>query len=88
MKLLFETLLELIKLASIKHILEVITNKEAFFQILVSILNLNSPGLIHRFKQLFENFRQPPVLVRRLKEAKLQPTGFSKADPHADAKKQ
>ena len=42
LKLLIETMLELIKLTSVKHLLEVVSNRDAFFQLLVTILQLNS----------------------------------------------
>lgn len=66
-------MLELIKLTNVKHLLEVVSNKEAFFQLLVTILQLNSPGLISLFKNLFEHIRQPPSVMRRIKEDQLAP---------------
>lgn len=38
LKLTIETMLQLIKLTGVKQILEVISDKEAFFQLLISIL--------------------------------------------------
>ena len=38
LKLTIETMLQLIKLTSVKHLHEVVSNREAFFQLLVSIL--------------------------------------------------
>ena len=72
LKLTIETMLQLIKLTGIKQILDVISNKEAFFQLLVSILQLNSKDLISLYKSLFDLLRQPPTLVRRVKEDKIQ----------------
>eukprot|EP00347_Sterkiella_histriomuscorum_P017580 403348792 len=63
MKLTIETMLHLIKLTNIKHIESVISNKDAFFQILVSILQLNSQDLIQLFKNLFDLIRQPPSAI-------------------------
>jgi hypothetical protein len=37
----------------------------------VSILQLNSKDLINLFKSLFDQVRQPPSLLRRVKEDKL-----------------
>ena len=65
-------MLQLIKLTSVKHLLEVVSNREAFFQLLVSILQLNSKSLIALFKSLFDLIRQPPSLIRKNKEDKLQ----------------
>lgn len=87
LKLTIETMLQLIKLTSVKHLLEVIQNKEAFFQLLVSILQFDSQELITLFKRLFDNFRQPPSLMRRLKEDKLQSLK-SKQDAKSSEKKQ
>ena len=64
-------MLQLIKLTSVKHILEVVQSKETFFQLLVGILQLNSKDLIVLFKSLFDSIRQPPSLIRKVKEDKL-----------------
>jgi hypothetical protein len=48
-----------------------VSQKEAFFQLLVGILQLNSKDLIALFKSLFDNIRQPPSILRKIKEEKL-----------------
>lgn len=54
LKLSIETLLQLIKLTSVRHLYDVINNKETFFHLLVSILQLNSKDLIALFKNLLD----------------------------------
>ena len=65
-------MLQVIKLTSVKHVLEVVTNKEAFFQLLVSILQLNNKDLISLFRSLFDNIRSPPSLQRKIKEEQVK----------------
>ena len=63
------------------------SSKEAFFQLLVGILQLNSKDLITLFKSLFESIRQPPSLQRKIKEDKLNKEE-SKQDAKVAAKHQ
>ena len=77
-------MLQLIKLTNVKYILEVISNKDAFFQILVCILQLNSKDLIQLFKNLFDHIKSPPSLLRKLKEDEVKP---DKTDAKSTEKK-
>jgi hypothetical protein len=88
LKLTIETMLQLIKLTGVKQILDVISDKEAFFQLLISILQLNSKDLISLYKSLFDSLRQPPTLVRRIKEDKLLHKNVGKQDAKTTEKKQ
>ena len=90
LKLNIETMLQLIKLTGVKHILEIVSNKEAFFQLLVGILQLNSKELIALFRTLFDNIRQPPSLQRKIKEDKLsqQKDNKDKSDAKSTEKRQ
>jgi hypothetical protein len=88
LKLTIETMLQLIKLTGVKQILDVISDKEAFFQLLISILQLNSKDLISLYKSLFDSLRQPPTLVRRIKEDKLLHKNAGKQDAKTTEKKQ
>ena len=88
LKLTIETMLQLIKLTGVKQILDVISDKESFFQLLISILWLNSKDLISLYKSLFDSLRQPPTLVRRIKEDKLLNKNAGKQDAKTTEKKQ
>lgn len=54
LKLAIDTMLQLIRLASVEKIYEVVSNKESFFNLLVSILQLNSKDLIALYKNLVD----------------------------------
>jgi len=53
-------------------------------------MQLNSKDLISLYKSLFDTFRQPPTLVRRVKEDKLQSSkaAGAKQDAKTTEKKQ
>jgi hypothetical protein len=53
----------------------------------VSILQLNSQDLITLFKTLFDLIRQPPTLMRRVKEEKLKLAKSAKTDAKSTEKK-
>ena len=72
LRLTIDTMLQVIKLTSVKHVLQVVTDKEAFFQLLVSILQLNNKDLLSIFRNLFDHIRSPPSLQRKIKEEQVK----------------
>ena len=86
LKLAIDTLLQLIKLTSVDKIFEVVSNKDSFFNLLVSILQLNNKELISLFKNLIELMRQPPSFLRNIKEIKSEKEKGKKAAKASDKK--
>ena len=79
-------MLQLIKLTSVSKIYEVVTNKDAFCNLLVSILHLNSKDLLSLYKNLLEDMRQPPSLLRNVKEISTHKDKSKKAAKKSDKK--